>query len=210
MGPRADARGNMPPTGLGCCGRYLDSMGPASGNVPIVNVETMRTWSSFHPSIPRSGSGALACWPLLPQGLQNISANHLENARASAPARRASVASGKRARLSSAMTPMGVACEVWSDWRYALVIFKPENVIAWHRRASGFSDGRVGTASPADRRGSQRRARNDPQKSRDNPLWGCAPQSTRLLNSASKSGRPAWASTSYASGSAVGRLGGPS
>jgi hypothetical protein len=25
-------------------------------------------------------------------------------------------------------------CEVWSDWRSALIIVKPETVIAWHRK----------------------------------------------------------------------------
>ena len=25
-------------------------------------------------------------------------------------------------------------CEVWSDWRSALVLVKPETVIAWHRK----------------------------------------------------------------------------
>jgi hypothetical protein len=25
-------------------------------------------------------------------------------------------------------------CEIWSDWRSALLIVKPETVIAWHRK----------------------------------------------------------------------------
>ena len=64
-------------------------------------------------------------------------------------------------------------CEVWSDWRSALVIVKPETVIAWHRK--GFrlfwtwkvrhgQPGRPGV--PKDVRELIRRM------SRENPLWG--------------------------------------
>lgn len=62
---------------------------------------------------------------------------------------------------------------VWSDWRAALIIVKPETVIAWHRR--GFRlfwrwkvrHGRPGrTAVPKDVRELIRKM------SRDNPLWG--------------------------------------
>src|SRR3979409_2187308 len=40
----------------------------------------------------------------------------------------------KRPRLSSADRLLWAwLCEVWSDWRSALVIVKPETVIGWHR-----------------------------------------------------------------------------
>src|SRR5882757_4223034 len=41
----------------------------------------------------------------------------------------------KRPRLSSADRLLWAwLCEVWSDWRSALVIVKPETLIAWHRK----------------------------------------------------------------------------
>jgi len=64
-------------------------------------------------------------------------------------------------------------CQVWSDWRSALVIVKPETVIAWHRK--GFRlfwtwkirSGKHGRpAVPKDIRELIRRM------SRENPLWG--------------------------------------
>ncbi len=64
-------------------------------------------------------------------------------------------------------------CAVWSDWRSALVIVKPDTVIAWHRK--GFRlfwtwkvrRGRPGRpAVPKDVRELIRRL------SRENPLWG--------------------------------------
>jgi len=64
-------------------------------------------------------------------------------------------------------------CEVWSDWRSALVIIKPETVIAWHRR--GFRlfwtckirRGKPGSPSvPKEVRELIRTMR------RENPLWG--------------------------------------
>jgi len=64
-------------------------------------------------------------------------------------------------------------CDVWSEWRSALVIVKPDTVIAWHRK--GFRlfwtwkvrGGRSGRpAVPQDVRALIRRM------SRENPLWG--------------------------------------
>src|SRR6267154_4812476 len=41
----------------------------------------------------------------------------------------------KRPELTSADRLLWAwLCEVWSDWRSALVIVKPETVIAWHRK----------------------------------------------------------------------------
>ena len=40
----------------------------------------------------------------------------------------------KRPKLTSADRLLWTwLCEVWSDWRSALVIVKPETVIGWHR-----------------------------------------------------------------------------
>jgi putative transposase len=64
-------------------------------------------------------------------------------------------------------------CEVWNDWRSALVIVRPDTVIAWHRK--GFRlfwtwkvrRGQPGRPLvPKDVRGLIRRL------SRENPLWG--------------------------------------
>ena len=39
---------------------------------------------------------------------------------------------------------------LWNDWRSALLIVKPETVIAWQRKGFGsIGDGRVGTAKAA-------------------------------------------------------------
>ena len=82
--------------------------------------------------------------------------------------------SAKRPKLTSADRLLWAwLCEVWIDWRSALVIVKPETVIAWHRK--GFRlfwtwkvrHGQLGRpAVPRDVRGLIRRM------SRDNPLWG--------------------------------------
>jgi hypothetical protein len=64
-------------------------------------------------------------------------------------------------------------CELWSDWRSALVIVKPETVIGWHRK--GFPlywtwkvrHGRIGRPSVS------MEVRDLIRKmSRENPLWG--------------------------------------
>ena len=64
-------------------------------------------------------------------------------------------------------------CEIWTDWRAALVIVKPQTVIAWHRKGFRlFWTWKV-------RRGKLGRPAVSPQVrdlirrlSRDNPLWG--------------------------------------
>src|ERR1700730_17248834 len=80
----------------------------------------------------------------------------------------------KRPKLTSADRLLWAwLCEVWIDWRTALVIVKPETVIAWHRK--GFRlfwtwkvrHGQPGRpAVPKDVRELIRRM------SRENPLWG--------------------------------------
>jgi transposase InsO family protein len=80
----------------------------------------------------------------------------------------------KRPKLTSADRLLWAwLCEVWIDWRSALVIVKPDTVIAWHRK--GFRlfwtwkvrHGQPGRpAVPKDVRELIRRM------SRDNPLWG--------------------------------------
>src|ERR1700704_4369737 len=80
----------------------------------------------------------------------------------------------KRPKLTSADRLLWTwVCEVWSDWRSALVIVKPETVIAWHRK--GFRlfwtwkvrHGQPGRPPvPKDVRQLIRKM------TRDNPLWG--------------------------------------
>jgi len=80
----------------------------------------------------------------------------------------------KRPKLTSADRRLWAwRCEVWNDWRSALVIVKPETVIAWHRQ--GFRlfwkwkvrHGHPGRAAiPKDVRELIRKM------SRENPLWG--------------------------------------
>jgi transposase InsO family protein len=80
----------------------------------------------------------------------------------------------KRPKLTSADRLLWAwLCEVWGDWRSALVIVKPETVIAWHRK--GFRlfwtwkvrHGQPGRpAVPKDVRELIRKL------SRENPLWG--------------------------------------
>src|ERR1700682_3833883 len=83
----------------------------------------------------------------------------------------------KRPRLTSADRILWAwLSRVWSNWRSALVIVKPETVIAWHRK--GFRlfwtwKGRLGTAGrPTVSREIRHLIR---RLSRENPLWG-APQ----------------------------------
>src|ERR1041384_7805354 len=80
----------------------------------------------------------------------------------------------KRPKLTSADRLLWAwLCRVWSDWRSALVIVKPETVIGWHRR--GFRlfwrwkirRGQPGRPPvPKDVRELIRKM------SRENPLWG--------------------------------------
>ncbi|HEX4594281.1 MAG TPA: hypothetical protein VH157_08395, partial [Bryobacteraceae bacterium] len=80
----------------------------------------------------------------------------------------------KRPRLSSADRLLWTwLCEVWSDWRSALVIVQPQTVIAWHRK--GFRlfwswkvrHGRSGRPPVSKQLRELIR-----KMSRDNPLWG--------------------------------------
>jgi hypothetical protein len=42
----------------------------------------------------------------------------------------------KRPKLTTAdRLPWACLCRIWPDWRSALVIVKPDTVIAWHRKA---------------------------------------------------------------------------
>jgi hypothetical protein len=80
----------------------------------------------------------------------------------------------KRPKLTAAdPIPWAWLCGIWSEWRSALVIVKPETVIAWHRK--GFRlfwtwkirHGRVGRpAVPREVRDLIRKI------SRENPFWG--------------------------------------
>jgi putative transposase len=80
-------------------------------------------------------------------------------------------------------------CAVWNDWRSALVIVKPDTVVAWHRKsfrlfwARKIRRGKPGRPTvPKDVRELIRRL------SRENPLWG-APrihgERKRLVNRSS-------------------------
>jgi transposase InsO family protein len=89
----------------------------------------------------------------------------------------------KRPKLTAADRVLWAwLCEVWRDWRSALVIVKPETVIAWHRK--GFRlfwtwktrHGRVGRPTvPRNVRDLIRRL------SRENPLWGAPRTQGELL-----------------------------
>jgi len=91
--------------------------------------------------------------------------------------------SAKRPKLTSADRLLWTwLCEVWSDWRSALVIVKPETVIGWHRQ--GFRlfwtwkvrHGQPGRpAVPKDVRELIR------SMSRENPLWGAPRMHGELL-----------------------------
>ena len=81
----------------------------------------------------------------------------------------------KRPKLTSADRLLWIwLCEVWSDWRSALVIVKPETVIAWHRK--GFRlfwtwKVRARPTRPTSR--CPKEVRELIRKmSRENPLWG--------------------------------------
>src|SRR5215472_2540130 len=80
----------------------------------------------------------------------------------------------KRPKLTSADRLLWTwLCEVWSDWRSALVIVKPETVIGWHRR--GFrlfwrwKVRRGQPGRPPVPKGVRELIR---KMSRENPLWG--------------------------------------
>jgi hypothetical protein len=73
-------------------------------------------------------------------------------------------------------------CRVWPDWRSALVIVKPDTVIAWHRK--GFrlfwtwNSRRGGPGRPAVPQDVRELIR---RMSHENPLWGAPPIHGELL-----------------------------
>src|SRR5882672_5954604 len=74
----------------------------------------------------------------------------------------------KRPKLTSADRLLWAwLCEVWSDWRSALVIVKPETVIGWHRKGFRLYWTWKGSAWPA--RASTGVERNPPTDSEDEP-----------------------------------------
>ena len=55
-------------------------------------------------------------------------------------------------------------CAVWSGWRSALVMVKPDTVIAWHRKGFRlFWTWKVRRGRPGTAVGGERRTRTDPQ-----------------------------------------------
>ena len=68
----------------------------------------------------------------------------------------------KRPKLTSADRLLWTwLCEVWSDWRSALVIVKPETVIAWHRKGFRlFWTWKVRHGQPGRPRGSRKTCEN--------------------------------------------------
>src|SRR6266849_7684768 len=108
----------------------------------------------------------------------------------------------KRPKLTSADRLFWTwLCEVWCNWRSALVIVKPETVIDWHR--NGFRlfwtwkvrHGQPGRpAVPKDVRELIRRM------SRENPLWGAPRIHGELLKLGIDIGETAWANSSYVRG----------
>ena len=118
----------------------------------------------------------------------------------------------KRPKLTSADRLLWTwLCEVWSDWRSALVIVKPETVIGWHRKGFRlFWTWKVRHGQPGRPPVSKEIRQLIRKMSRENPLWGAPASTVNCSNSALISARPAWASTSCASGSRRRKPGGPS
>jgi transposase InsO family protein len=64
-------------------------------------------------------------------------------------------------------------CEVWNDWRSALVIVKPETVIAWHRKGFRlFWTWKVRHGQPGRPAVAKHVRELIRRLSRENPLWG--------------------------------------
>ncbi len=80
----------------------------------------------------------------------------------------------KRPELTSADRLLWTwLCEVWSDWRSALVIVKPETVIAWHRKGfRRFWTWEVRHGQPGRPAVSKDIRELIRRMSRENPLWG--------------------------------------
>jgi len=72
-------------------------------------------------------------------------------------------------------------CRVWTDWRCALVIVKPETVIAWHRKGFGlFWTWKIRRGQPGRPAVSIEVRDLVRRLSRENPIWG-APRIHRQL-----------------------------
>ena len=80
----------------------------------------------------------------------------------------------KRPKLTSADRLLWAwLCEVWSDWRSALVIVKPETVIGWHRKGFRlFWTWKVRHGQPGRPPVSKEMRQLIRKMSRENPLWG--------------------------------------
>src|SRR4030081_4045290 len=64
-------------------------------------------------------------------------------------------------------------CGVWADWRSALIVVKPETVIAWHRKGFRlFWTWKVRRGQPGRPSGPKDVRELIRKMSRDNPLWG--------------------------------------
>jgi putative transposase len=75
--------------------------------------------------------------------------------------------------VSAAKLSVPWASELWSDWRTALVIVKPETVIAWHRKSFRlFWNWKVRSGNPG-RPAVTKEVRDLIRRmSRENPIWG--------------------------------------
>jgi transposase InsO family protein len=83
----------------------------------------------------------------------------------------------------------------WTGWRSALVIVKPETLIAWHRK--GFRvvwTWKVRRGQPGRPPVSREMRKLIRQMSRENPLWGARASTANCLSSASTSAKPVLAS----------------
>ena len=80
----------------------------------------------------------------------------------------------KRPKLAPADRLLWVwLCAVWSGWRSALIIVKPNTVIAWHRRSFRlFWTWRVRRGQPGRPAVSKEIRQLIRKMSRENPLWG--------------------------------------
>jgi putative transposase len=80
----------------------------------------------------------------------------------------------KRPKLASADRLLWTwLCEVWSDWRSALVIVKPETVVDWHRKGFRlFWTWKVRCGQPGRPPVSKDIRQLIRKMSRENPLWG--------------------------------------
>jgi putative transposase len=80
----------------------------------------------------------------------------------------------KRPQLRNSDRLLWVALsQIWSDWRAAFVIVKPDTVIAWHRKAFRlFWTWKCRHGQPGRPAVSREVRRLTRRMSRENPLWG--------------------------------------